>query len=811
MLGVLADGMDCEDSESGSELAPNEYDEDESPQRNHRVDVLEAEVDDAFSRKRPSNDKASVSPLGAAQVEPFGSPMVRPGEPARKNRRQVTISNINLSITASHVFCEIWEAMPDGKQYEYPWGLCVIPRPTFAQRKGFAGHAQIDHLTGGLLESLDENGECSANQKVVTFHSRMPWRSLLTQNHIWYMLSEGCNLYSLLLNQSPVRVISNLLVFENRLKASQLCALNGWKAKQLPVLTLFLGLRFRELDEIKQSLGYLRPDQEMEACQMIMGFILSGYSCASLQLPFSPSPPGVETIAGERSETPPGRAPVSGSSSSSHLPADRSFVSRLLEMSMQFVTKLIQTRVMQIQGSEGACRALTYLQPKHAASEPKPAARMVHELAQLTVHMQSLRELQQQLIVSFGDDKAYDSGITINCPAQAEARPLDAKTGYAALDSAIQVASKLQTGALQVNAEKVSSMRSIENAEAIVRAALISGRVSSALNWFHEVAAEDGSVGFAVFEEFRVTAGRLAYQLTCNQQVDFLFIAMNMLRNVGTNVNKVFKALAFHTSKRLVRRRLLGHLKHMKRLTKEEQALISLVNLLEKLYTNPCYTTEFNRMTTDLVTGQYPQRAHSDKMPPFYMWPAGGRKMLLVGLSCDGAIGGHINVDMSTTDLTFEQQTSLRELPVFQRMPLEMHDIWAGYQTPVMAAMLEMPADARRSWNNLPCGDIEDLDAQPILGLSNFHKCSNLEHDPETAAIADMREVEAANNVDAADTWNTTSQLDDRRTCRQCRLDGLRDELDFDEPRKGITKDAFVDSLGLGKTTRNAIQWGTCM
>lgn len=33
-----------------------------------------------------------------------------------------------------------------------------------------------------------------------------------------------------------------------------------------------------------------------------------------------------------------------------------------------------------------------------------------------------------------------------------------------------------------------------------------------------------------------------------------------------------------------------------RRLTEEEQSLICLVNLLERLYTNPCYTTEFNRM-----------------------------------------------------------------------------------------------------------------------------------------------------------------------------------------------------------------------
>ena len=53
-----------------------------------------------------------------------------------------------------------------------------------------------------------------------------------------------------------------------------------------------------------------------------------------------------------------------------------------------------------------------------------------------------------------------------------------------------------------------------------------------------------------------------------------------------------------------------------------------------------------------------------------------------------------------------------------QRMPLELYDMWSGYQTPAMAAMLELPAEARRAWAAMPCGDVEDLDATPVLGRS---------------------------------------------------------------------------------------------
>lgn len=86
-----------------------------------------------------------------------------------------------------------------------------------------------------------------------------------------------------------------------------------------------------------------------------------------------------------------------------------------------------------------------------------------------------------------------------------------------------------------------------------------------------------------------------------------------------------------------------------------------------------------------------------------------------------------------------------------QRMPLELYDMWSGYQTPAMAAMLELPAEARRAWAAMPCGDVEDLDATPVLGrcggplglafggLSNFHKGSNVVQDVH-GADSDLRE-----------------------------------------------------------------------
>ncbi len=100
---------------------------------------------------------------------------------------------------------------------------------------------------------------------------------------------------------------------------------------------------------------------------------------------------------------------------------------------------------------------------------------------------------------------------------------------------------------------------------------------------------------------------QLVYQQSCNPLADSLFVGFYMLREIGENVNEHLRYLAFHTCKRLVRWRLLKHLQHMNRLSEEELELIHQIDLLERLYANPCYAVEFNRMTTSLARAQYPE------------------------------------------------------------------------------------------------------------------------------------------------------------------------------------------------------------
>ncbi|CAE7235597.1 unnamed protein product [Symbiodinium natans] len=325
-----SNGVDTEDS-SGSDLVTDDRDQDGS-------DTCD---DDGSLEER--HQRASLEAL-RQELQRGG---IKGSHPKRA-RRRVRPGHIELAVASSHVFCEIWKSTtgsasgveskpPD----QGPWRLVVIPRAGCEGRSWIGGGSE-DDLSSALSDSVaaaaaaeEEAGFPSpAMDEVVAFGSRNAWRSLLTQNHIWYLLSQGCSLHVLLLSQSPVRVVTNLLIFENRAKAAALCALNGWDAKQLPLLTLFLGLRFRELDEIRQSLGLLRPDQEMQGCQMVMDFIHSGYSCATMVPSFSPPQQSASLEPKILTELP-------AVADVPQLPSDRSFVSRLLEQAMQFVTRLV--------------------------------------------------------------------------------------------------------------------------------------------------------------------------------------------------------------------------------------------------------------------------------------------------------------------------------------------------------------------------------------------------------------------------------------------------------------------------------------
>ncbi len=71
-----------------------------------------------------------------------------------------------------------------------------------------------------------------------------------------------------------------------------------------------------------------------------------------------------------------------------------------------------------------------------------------------------------------------------------------------------------------------------------------------------------------MFDEFRSIAAKLVYQFCSNQLVDSFFVGFHVLRSIGEDVNQHLRYVAFNTSKRLVRWRLLKHLRHMGQIDK---------------------------------------------------------------------------------------------------------------------------------------------------------------------------------------------------------------------------------------------------
>ncbi|CEM20910.1 unnamed protein product [Vitrella brassicaformis CCMP3155] len=686
----------------------------------------------------PASDKQQQqqSPP-SAQLSPCPSDASSPLAQQQQQQQQRPLL-VRVHLTSTHLVAEMGRNEADSG----PIGLSLIPRRA-AGRGGGVHHVSsergLDEWTKPMVLWLGEG-----------------WRGLVTASGTYYVLGRS-ELKVPVHGQSAQAILSNLLAFESRGRAAALCALNQWDATQLCALTLFLGLKFRELTTVQQSLGILRPDHEMAATRLIVRYIDNGYSCDQLQPPLSltPSPPPAP-LPHTPTPTPAHPHPT--------MTLDKSFASRLLDLAVRFVSRLIHSRVRAIEGHPEACTALTYLQPQHAS---RPQAMLMHELQELTQYLQSLRSLQQQLIATLPDAEAHQL-IVHQTPPQA---PTEGEAVGVSLSPAAAVGEG--EGGLRVSVRREMWPESCDK-EVVIREALLTGRVSSALVWFHrrrEISEREQQAlpsDAAMFDHLRHVAGRMAYQLTCNQQVDFMFVAVHMLRNVGANVNLFFKAVAFHTSKRLVRRRLLNHLRHMRRLSGQELQLIEMVTKLESEYPNPCFTAEYNRLWTALTTTKYPKKP-LPTVPAFLTWPAGGESALRVGLACDGAVGGDVKQGVAPalqTDLTLGGRHAREANPLYDwvvsppllgdgsmaasgeellpdgSMSMSMgvgvgggvvpiqydkaQDFWSNPQN-----LPHPPPEALEAWHWLTCGDVDDLDPTPLFGLKAFtstHNTAGIEH-----------------------------------------------------------------------------------
>lgn len=169
------------------------------------------------------------------------------------------------------------------------------------------------------------------------------------------------------------------------------------------------------------------------------------------------------------------------------------------------------------------------------------------------------------------------------------------------------------------------------------------------------------------------------------------------------------------------------------------------MHLLEKIYVNPCYTAEFNRQWTRVATGQYPSLDfHS---PSFLTFPHGGKKSADVVDVCHGAVGD-----------------ALRDLSG-RRIPFPLRNAASSSaQPPFVAQLSDTPIDTHRSWMLLQCGDLDDMNPRPFLGLHEFESQDTSMEDTSTGAVvAELRELSGRNDIvdETFAQWKTTAAAQD--------------------------------------------------
>ena len=109
----------------------------------------------------------------------------------------------------------------------------------------------------------------------------------------------------------------------------------------------------------------------------------------------------------------------------------------------------------------------------------------------------------------------------------------------------------------------------------------------------------------ASFDWLQNEVGCLAYN-HLGIEIDDVSLATRMLRYVGINVSAFFRDVAFYTTRRNLRWKLLEQLAQTSGLSMHERQSVEYLQLIESLYPNTCYTSEFGRVWSDLLDGNLP-------------------------------------------------------------------------------------------------------------------------------------------------------------------------------------------------------------
>ena len=471
-----------------------------------------------------------------------------------------------------------------------------------------------------IVSRFLRNGNQTDSSK--PFSMKLPSKqySILRHYHTWFYIDKN-GLYAFILpnyNKSAQSysslttsleatieqrsLIDCLIVFSSNLMAQHLCKINFWKEqeKRISINALEIGLLHHELPVVEKSLESLEGDLRLQGNRMLMQYIRSNW--ATFQ--------------------------------------DRNSFNRLLHVAQDFVTRLIDSKTHALAADRTASSKFSTNILYGMNEEDKRnflSTQASVDILQLMTNLTEVREIEFYL--------NHRQRVTIH------PFPLS-----------LPAASNLRATLLSEN-ESIKARDELWNQlhdDEIVRRCLLSGEISAALSFlaarrlrrtmaqsisntvssqprseymYHVVdgaaeASENNHTEFEVHEDrrlfpfaikksrtrymygvgfdwFRYIGGRHIYEKLVNDNSE-LFLATLMLRNLGENVSEFLKDVAFQTSRRELRRRLVRHLSHTCGIAEEEMKTIHFVRLLESLYPNGCYTSEQQRQWSNTLNGMMP-------------------------------------------------------------------------------------------------------------------------------------------------------------------------------------------------------------
>jgi hypothetical protein len=123
-----------------------------------------------------------------------------------------------------------------------------------------------------------------------------------------------------------------------------------------------------------------------------------------------------------------------------------------------------------------------------------------------------------------------------------------------------------------------------------------------------------------------------------------------------------------------------------------------------------------------------------------------------------------------------------------------------GFDQVLERTLADTPAEAYKAWSRLPCGDVDDVDPTPIMGLQNFPYDSPHVEDAGGAAVSDLREIAGARTTD--NELDCAYVLPSQKSCQCVSEILLQKQIDLRTQQHRHARLKYV-SLGVGQSMQH--------